>query len=146
MSRDPLARLLRLRHRAVEQARLAVAAAAQQEGAIIAAIRRIDDDAERDRRAAAELHRADPLLGPMLAAGRERLRAERAGAEGRLAEAEAVTAARRAELAAARTEAEAVETLIANRQAAAAAERRAAHELDDVFRAQLLRRQRTAAE
>ena len=144
MTRDPLQRLLRLRQRAVEQARLAVVAAVHGEAEAEAAIKLIDARAERDRQAAAELVDVDPYLGHVLGRGRTRFRAERTTAEASLVEAECLTASRRTQLTAARSEAEAVETLIANRkaEAAAVAERRTAHELDDIFRAQLLRRQR----
>lgn len=135
MARDPMHMLLAVRRHAVEQARHALAACQRAESAIADRLRAIDEAADRDRvagRALAEGHRFIDMFALHVQASA----AERQGVESALAAARDATGDARAALVAARTAAESVETLITERADAAAAEaqRREQHALDDMAR------------
>lgn len=135
MARDPLQVLLAIRHRAVEQARYALAACLAAENTIVDSIRSLDAAAQKDRRVTATWADAHQFL-EISAARLEVVRAERRAATAELAAAVARSADARSVVVAARTAAEGVERLMGEHEAANLTEaaRREQHVLDDIAR------------
>ncbi len=135
MARDTMGLLLAVRRHAVEEARAALAACLSSEAAAAERLRAVDEAAERDRvasRSVAEAHRFIDMFALRVQSGT----VERQAIEAALQVATEAAAEARAALVAARTAAESVQTLIDERAKAAAAEadRREQHALDDMAR------------
>jgi hypothetical protein len=131
MPRDSLNVLLLLRQQEVDRQRQELADCSAAEIRAAGTVRAIDAALARD----SEDGSADGLLfRDIVLATRQHLRAQRQHAVAALAEAEARSDDARGRLAAARLAAEAVDRLILERRAAARAERRAQHALDDIAR------------
>jgi flagellar biosynthesis chaperone FliJ len=135
MSRKPLSVLLALRQRAVEQARLAVAACLRAEHDAAERLAALDDAERRGRQAASA---ADEHLSflDMTARSRDLGRSKRSSLAVRCAAAENRTTDARARLATERTSTEAVALLISERLAAEGeqAAKLEQHALDDIAR------------
>jgi flagellar biosynthesis chaperone FliJ len=136
MARDPLAVLLVLRQRFVDQQRQALAACLVAETAAGNTVRLLDAAMERDRDVADGVPEHLQFRDIFIAT-RQHLRGQRETAVTCLAGARNRSDQARENLAGARLAAEAVERLIKERTLAARAEadRRAQHELDDIARA-----------
>jgi flagellar biosynthesis chaperone FliJ len=136
MARDTMRMLLAVRRHAVEEARAGLSACLRSEAAAADRLRAIDEAAERDRvasRSVAEAHRFIDMFALNVQANA----AGRQAAEAALSVASEAAGEARIVLVAARTAAESIQTLINERAAAAAAEadRREQHALDDMARA-----------
>jgi flagellar biosynthesis chaperone FliJ len=127
--------LRRIRRRAVEQARHALAACQRTETEAVDKLRTIDESAERDRVAKRSLAEAYCFID-MFVLRSQAGATERHAAEAALTAARAAAAEARAALVAARMAAESVETLVEERadSAEADANRREQHALDDMAR------------
>jgi flagellar biosynthesis chaperone FliJ len=135
MARNPLMILRTVRQREVEQARQALAVCLQAEAEATATVDALSEAAKLDRSASERLTDAFGFL-QMFANRLDSLRTQQIAAELSLTTAQTRVSEARSVVAAARTRAEVLEQLVAERNAARAAEleRQAQHVMDDIAR------------
>jgi flagellar biosynthesis chaperone FliJ len=145
VERHPLLILQSIRQRAIEQARLALAACLKVEAEALGRIDLLEESVKRDRAAASCMGDGQEFL-QVFANRLDAVQVQRRAARAALAAAQDRVSAARVVVATARTRAEAVEQLIAEQMTArrSAADRNAQHALDDISRAARMMRTRSS--